>query len=62
MLADYEKLDYGSGCQYYSYKIKGVGVNHPELRFNILSLSDTRVCWTRVPNLVWSRLKGLFRK
>ena len=36
MLADYKKLDYKNGCQYYSYKIKGVGVNHPELRFNIL--------------------------
>ena len=36
MLADYEKLNYGHGCQYYSYNIEGVGVNHPELQFNIL--------------------------
>ena len=35
MLADYKKTQ-GKSCTYYSYKIEGVGVNEPELRFNNL--------------------------
>ena len=35
LLADYKKTQDRS-CTYYSYKIEGVGVNEPELRFNHL--------------------------
>ena len=35
LLANYKKTQ-DNGCRYYSYMIEGIGVNEPELRFNIL--------------------------